>query len=202
MRPVAFVVHRVVVVVHDVIAVVRKLLATVPKVVGKVEVVVVHSRIDDGHHDTCTRVAQFPHLVGLHLRDVRRGFARVGCRFGRFAFGNPLVLGVEGNGFNVSAFREVKNGGFCGLEIQRVGRPKAAHGRNHTVAFHLGEGALQVVLRNLCKGFQLIDDEVSALGFCWDEVGTTAQLQAVVLRFHQHDDFDSLVVASAVHFLA
>ena len=69
------------------------------------------------------------------------------------------------------------------------------------MTFHLGKDVFQFVLRSLREGFQLIDDEGSTLGFCRDEVGSAAQLRAVVLRFHQHDDFDSLVVASAVHFL-
>ena len=44
------VIHRVVVVVEDIVAMMRELRATVPKVVGKVEMVVVDTRVDDGHH--------------------------------------------------------------------------------------------------------------------------------------------------------
>ena len=74
--------------------------------------------------------------------------------------------------------------------------------RNQAMTFHLGKGAFQVMLRSLHESFQFIDYKSSALGFRREELGAAAQLRAVVLRFHQHDDLDLLVIAAEVHFLA
>ena len=64
------VVNGVVVVVVDIIAMIREIRATVPKVVSKVEVIVVDTRVDDGHHHALACVTLVPHLVSIHLGDI------------------------------------------------------------------------------------------------------------------------------------
>ena len=145
-RAVAMVVHGVIVVVINVVAVVREFRSAVPQVLGKVDMVVVDTRVDDGHHDALSRVAQIPHLVGTNLGDVRRDFARVRSGTSLFAIRDPVTFDGIANHVNVIALRKALDGSLVGLEAQGVGHPEDVRLGGHAVALHLGEGMTQVVL--------------------------------------------------------
>ena len=66
----AVVIHRVVVIVYEVPAMVRKFGASIPHIIGNVGMVIVHTTINDGYDDTCSRISQTPNLVSIHFGDI------------------------------------------------------------------------------------------------------------------------------------
>ena len=145
-RAVALVVHRVIVAIYDVVAVVRKFLASIPKVVGQIKMVIIDTRIDDGHDDTFARVTQFPDLVGVHLKDVGGGLPQCGGRCGGLRLRNQVFFMVKANQFNVIALRKVEDNGFRGGKVQRIGRPKGSRLRDQAFLLHLGQTLPQITL--------------------------------------------------------
>ena len=108
-RAVAVVVHGVVVVVAEIETVVGIFHAAVPKVVGKVQVIVVHARVDDRHHHALTRVAQIPNLVGVHLGDVGGDSTGVARRSGLFTE-QGIFLFIQTDEGNVPTHGQVVDG--------------------------------------------------------------------------------------------
>ena len=123
MRAMTHIIYGVVVVVIHIVAVIRKVRATIPKVVGQVDVMVVDARVDDSHHNTFTRIAQFPNLVGMDLDDILRDFAGGHCRSGFFTIGNPVVFLGKTHDLDVVAIRQILNGRLGGIEIQGICHP-------------------------------------------------------------------------------
>ena len=198
-RAVAVVVHRVVVVVINIETMMRKLRSTIPKVLGKVDMVVVDTRVDDGHHDALARVAQIPHLVGTHLDDVLRDFARGRSRTCFFAIGDPVAFDGIANHLNVIALRKALNCHLVGLEAQGVGHPKDGRLGRHAVALHLGKRMAKVILRSRSELLQFVDHELAALGAVDEIVSTAIEFDAVIVRLHDDDDADLLVVVHIGH---
>ena len=202
MRSVALVVHGVVVVVVNIVAVIRELGAPVPEVVGHVEVVVVDTRIDNGHHNAFAREAHLPHLGGTHLDDILRDFARGRCRLGLFAIRKPVAFNGIANHLDIITLRQILDSCLVGIQTQCVGHPKDGRLGRHAVALHLGKRMTQVVLRGSSELFQLVDDEFAAFGTRHKIIGAAVELRAVVVRLHDDDDADLLIITTASHLFA
>ena len=181
MRAMTHIIYGVVVVVIHIVAVIRKVRATIPKVVGQVDVMVVDARVDDSHHNTFTRIAQFPNLVGMDLDDILRDFAGSHCGSGFLSIGNPVVFPSKTNDFDVVAIRQILNGRLGGIEIQGIGHPQDNRLCGHVVALHLGQRMTKVVLRSIGKRLQLVDNKLTTLGAVDIIVGTTVHLCPIVL---------------------
>ena len=138
MRSVTSVIHRVVVVIDKVITVVGVFTATIPKMVGKVDVVVVDTRVEDGHHDALSRIAQIPHVIGIYLGDV---VSDSPIHLGRCLF--FVKQGVSHfiitDDFYVTTHGQVVDGLFGGGEAQGIGHPQVGWGGGHAVSFHFVE---------------------------------------------------------------
>ena len=195
------VIHRVVIVVPHIIAVMRKLRTAIPEVVSHVKVVVVDACVDDGHHNTCSRVAQLPHLVGTNLQDILRDFARGESRMRCVVLRNPVIFFCKADDFNVVATSKVLDGRFRCIEIHGIRHPQNGGLRHHAIAFHLGERMAKVVLRIGSEVLQLVHHKFAAFGTRGKVVGTTVELCTVVLRFHNHNNRDVFLIAAASHFL-
>ena len=180
----------------------REFCSTVPEVVGHIQVVVVDTRIDDGHHNAFTRVAQVPHLVGTDLGDVWGNLARGRGGSSLFPIGNPIALNVITDDLDIVATRQIGDGRLIGRKAQSVSHPKDGRLGGHVVTTHFVQRTSQVELRGLGKGLQLVDDKLAAFGTRGEIVGLTVHLSPVVLRLHNDDDIDFLVIVAAGHLLA
>ena len=145
-RAVTVVVHGVVVVVLHVVTVMRELGTTVPEMIGQVEVVVVNTRINHGHHNPFARIAQGPHLIGLDLRHVRGDFTRSGSGLGHFAIWNPIAFDSIAYHLNIRTSGKVLHCCFSSRKRESVGHPKYGRLGRHAVALHLRQRVTQIIL--------------------------------------------------------
>ena len=195
----AHIVHGVIVVIIDIIAMMRELGSTIPEVVRHIQVVVIDAGVDDGHHHAFTCITQGPHIVGIHLGDIRRNFARGRGRSGHFPIGDPIALYIITNDLDVIASRKVIDGGFICREAHGIGHPEDTRRGDHAHAFHLGERMAQVVLGGIGELLQFVHHKLTPFRTRREPVGATVQLGAVVLCLHDDDDVDLLIVATACH---
>ena len=74
MRPMAFVIHRVIIIVDYIVSMMRECISTIPQMVGQILMVIVDTRINDSNHYTGTSVTLRPNFFSVHLCDIRRDF--------------------------------------------------------------------------------------------------------------------------------
>ena len=164
--------------------------------------IVVDTRVDDSHHNALTQIALLPHFIGTHLNDILCDFARSCSRTRHIVLRNPVVLLGKTHHLNVVAAGKVGNGCLCGIKIQGIRHPQDIGRSDHTATFHIIKCTAKVVLRSVSKSLQLADNKLAT--FCAsDEIGgTMVELRTIVLRFHDNDDSDLLVIVATTHFFA
>ena len=130
MASVSVVVHGVVVVVDDIIAVVGVLGTAIPHAFLKIDMVVVHACVEDGHDDPVAGIAcafivpyrRGVHLVHMPTRVLRSDFS------GRFIVWNPLAKHVVIHVSDLVACLKLTDGLVGRLAGETVENPEGFHG--------------------------------------------------------------------------